>query len=693
MNSLSNWIVGAIIGLVISLIIVLILQNTVFKNMNMKILYIIMFVLFGAGGAFVQNSYFTLHESAYNTPQEQLEEITATIGDTWKNTNGGFTFEQIQKSQDDNECPFHDDQIINLKCYDFDSYIVFSYKNVDKYENIVFYKSDDGLILDGVINTYASIPGTKWFLAYDLDTFKWVTELNKEPYYWTYSTTFDGSKINGSHDDLVSISRQSQYFVKWTHAVRTNQDNMVKYVTQNATNLTAKNATSHFIKFGDVELIGTANTGFIKINSFYNYLYNQIKGVSYNTSKIIDGSNSLCLPIPQSQQHNYPISASKKAEYNNADYYGVYRCNIAVNLSYVKGNKEIKSTIKNEKYVETLKNDKDTKKQVEVEEYRPNYTFSKLSINFVDSRSSDVSNVNLLQKPVEITFTCSDSTQTKRVLIDSFEKLNAGVNVLLTKNTTWNYYVGSEALIFENFRGSFTIKSNASNLSFSYYYLNNYTIASVGLNPIGTIDLSVIDLYANPVKVILSNDNHTYQFTFADNSMLNEYQSMLVEMGEYNYTILSKQLIFASVTGRLTITTTDKIMLFNYALGAEEALTFTVDMQSYGTNNNYFYLYSDSSNVTLVRDTLSSAKVYLVNCVIYDQDGRLMESFDHTHSSTGNCSCSWYAYNLTVGERYTLQLRFTDRDDTSVTYLSDISDFTYTGTNGYKIVYTVRKNN
>lgn len=692
MLSVSTWIVGAVVGLVLALIIVLILQNTVFKEMNMKILYVIMFVIFGVAGGFIQSSYFTLHESAYPTPQEQLTEITTTIGDNWKNTNGGFTFEQIKKSQDDNECPYHDDQIINLKCYDFDSYIVFSYKNADKYENILFYKSDNGLVLDGVINTYASLTGMKWFFAYDLDTFSWVTELNKEPYYWTYYTFFDGGKLDGSHDDLVSISRQTQEFVKWTHAVRTNQDEMVKYVMKNAANLTAKNATSHFIKFGDVELIGTANTGFVKINSFYNYLYNQIKGESYNSTKIIDGSNSLCLPIPASQQRNYPISASKKAEYNNADYYGVYRCSIAVNLSFVKGNTEIKTTVKNEEYIETLEKDTDTKKQVEVEDYKPNYTYSKLSVNFVDSKNSDISNVNLLQKPVTITFTCSDSSQTKTVIIDSFSKLNAGINVLLTKNTTWNYYIDSEALIFENFRGSFTIKSNSSNLSFSYYYLNNYTIASVGLNPIGTIDTSAIDLFANPVKIILSNDNHTYQFTFADNSVLNDYQSMLVEMGEYNYTILSKQLIFASVTGKLTITTTDKIMLFNYALGVDDPLTFRIRIENYGTVNNQFRLYSDPANVTLIRDNLSGSKVYLVTCVIYDNDGRLMETFNHTHSGTGTCSDTWNASNLVAGQTYTLQLRFTDRDDATITYLSDITTFTFNSNTTYRVVYNVTQN-
>ena len=691
--AIQNWIMGAVIGLVLCLIIVLILQNTVFKESNMKILYAIMFVLFAVAGGLVQSNVCAVHAESAPTPQEQIEEIDKTIKENWKNTNGGFTFEQIEKAQDDNECPSYDDQIINLKCYDFGSYIVFSYEDSGTYQNALFYKGNNGLILDGMINTYASLTGIKWFFAYDLSTFSWVQELNKEPYYWDYYTFFDWRKLNGNHDDLVSVSRQTQEFVKWTHAARTNQDEMVRYVMTNAANLTAKNATAHFIKFKDVELIGTKDTGFVKINSFYNYLYEQIKGEEYGTTKLVDSSSCLCLPIPTAEQTKYPISASKQADYGDAKYYGVYRCNIAVNLSFVQG-KNLTSTTKNEDYIETLKDDDKTKDKVTVETIQPKYTYSKLAVNFVDTKNSDISNLNLLTVPIKITFTCNDdASQTKTVLIDSFDKLNEGVQVLLAKNTTWEYFIDSEALIFEDFRGTFTVKSDSNHLSFNYYYLNNYTIASVGLNPIGTIDTTQIDLFENPVKIILANDKHTYQFVFSDNTDLNVQKSMLVEMGDYNYTILSKQLLFASVTGKLTITTTDKIMLFNYALGSDDPITFTIDITNGGSVDKRFYLYSESTNVDLVRKNLSSAKVYIVTCVIYDKDGKLMETFTHTHSSTGTCSDYWSASNLVVDSEYTLQLRFSDRDDSTITYLSDVATFTYKASTTFKVTYHVTENN
>lgn len=686
---MSNYIIGIVIGLVVALIVVLILQNTVFKDKSMTILYVVIFVLMAVCGGVIQNKYFVVSASSAPTPQDQIDNITSTIEDNWKNTNGGFTFEQIQIAQDDNECPSYTDQIIDLKCYDYGSYVVFGFNDSGTYQNAVFYKSSDGLILDGIMNMHAEMTGIKWFLAYDTNSFKWVDGRNKEPNY----TVSQNWLVWQKHDNLLSVSRQTPDFLVWQYTFRTNKDDAYSYALSNVATLTGQNITSHFIKFGDVELIGTGATGYTKINSFYNYLYEQIKGQSYNTNKLIDASSCLCVPIPTALQPNYPISPSKQTEYDGAEFYGVYRCNIAVDLNYVKGSTTLNSTTKNEDYVDTLKKDDDYKGQVEVEEVQAGYSYAKLKLNFTDTNNSDMSKIDLMMSPITISLTCQDVNLTKTVVIDSIDKLKNGVEVLVNKDATWNYLIDSEALIFDNFRGSFTIRDDSSTITFPYYYLDNFTVASVGLNPIGTIDTSIIDLATNPVRIILSNDKNTYQFVFSSNSDLNAYKSTLVEMGTYDYTILSEQLIFASVTGTLTINSTDKVMLFNYALGADDPLTFDIDVTTNGTTNNRFSLYSETSNVTLIRETLSSAKVYIVTCVIYDKDGKLMETFTHTHQVTGTCSDTWTASNLVSGEEYTLQLRFTDRDDSKITYLSDIANFTFNSNAAYKVEYHVTKNN
>lgn len=690
MSAISNYIIGIVTGLIVCLIVVLILQNTAFKGKNMSLLYMIMFMLFAVCGGFVQSTYFTVHADALPTPQEQIDEITATIKDNWKNTNGGFTFEQIKKVQDDDDSPYHDDQIISLKCSDFGSYVVFSYFNNGTYENIVFYKASNGLILDGIMNMNANLTDIKWFLAYNLDKFSWTDNRANDINYTITHTPISWDVINGKYDNLVSVSRQSTDFVRYNYKFRTNKDEMARFVLKNAANITGQNAISHFIKFGSVELIGNASDSFAKINSFYNYLYEQVKGQSYGITKLIDGSNCLCLPIPDSLQKNYPISANKKTEYGDADYYGVYRCAIAVEIKWVKGNTTVLATSKNEEYVDSLEKDEYYKDKVSVNKVDSTSSYAKLIVSFRDTNSSDLTNLNLFTKPVKIQFTCNELNLNKVVTIDNISKLNTSINVLLNKDVSWDFYIESDGLIFDNFKGSFVIKSDTSSITFDYYYLDNYTVASVGLNPIGTIDYSLVDLSAKPIKIILSNDDHTYQFVFNNNAMLNQYVSMLVEMGTYNYTILSEELEFASVTGTLTITTVDKVMLFNYAQIIDDgSLKFNVSVSNYGTTSNCFKLYSLTSNVTAIRDTLSSAKVYIVTCVIYDNDGKLMETFNHTHSSTGACSDTWQSSNLVVGQNYTLQLRFVDRDDSTITYLSDVTTFTFELGVTYRVEYNL----
>ena len=144
---MANYIIGVVIGLVVALIVVLILKNTVFKDKNMTILYVVIFVLMAACGGVIQNQFFSASASAAPSPQDQIDNITSTIEDNWKNTNGGFTFEQIQIAQDDNECPSYADQIINLKCYDYGSYVVFGFNDGGTYQNAVSISHQTDLFL------------------------------------------------------------------------------------------------------------------------------------------------------------------------------------------------------------------------------------------------------------------------------------------------------------------------------------------------------------------------------------------------------------------------------------------------------------------------------------------------------------------------------------------------------------------
>lgn len=693
-NLIKYNLAGLTIGVVFALLLCLILKVRAFKDKSIKLLTILLTIVFGICGMFIQNTWFK-KGITLPTPQEQITTIDATIGATWKNTNGGFSFEQIIAAQNDNDCPSYNDQIIGLQCYDFGSYICFAYKDGNINQNMIFIKTENGLVLDGVINMQAKFAEeyfsvfSPYFMqwAAKVDSFKWIDLRTNTINYKKYSRAF-----SADYDNLVSVSRQTTDFViNYTFGYG-NQKQLNAKALRESPIMTAENATSHFIKFGDVELIGSAESGLVKINSFYNYLYEQVKGIEYNSIKMVDATNALCLPIPVEEQKNYPVSSEFKTQYPDIDYYGVYRCNIAVECNFLKGNSTLIKTSKNDDYIETIAKDEETKDKIKVETIVSNNNYSKLSIKFNEEKESDVSNIDLMTKPVKITFKCDELNLTKQIEINSLDKLNNGIEAVFNNNVEWKFYIDSQELIFEEFNGSFKLTETKNEITFDYYYLENYVVASVGLNAIGTIDETKIDLTTNPVKIIFNNEKHTYQFEFKSNADLNSYQSLLVELGEYDYTILSDQLIFASVTGKLTITTTDKIMLFNYAQNLEENdLMFITNISNIGTTNNRFDLYSASSNVDLIRNTLGGSKTYNVVCVIYDKDGKLLETFNHTHSSTGTCNAIWNATNLINGEQYILQLRFVDSSDTTKTYLSDITEFTFNQNTNYQIEYNVQK--
>ena len=181
---ITDNIIGLITGLIVALILVITMHYTIFKDKKMTLFYVLIFIICGVGGLLIQNKYFSVHALEVSTPQDQIENITTTISNNWKNTNGGFTFEQIKIAQSDDDCPSFEDQIIQLNCYDFGAYVCFSYQKGDVYQNVIFYKSDNGLILDGVINMTADVPGIKWFLAIDYNTFTWIDGRDVAPKYF-----------------------------------------------------------------------------------------------------------------------------------------------------------------------------------------------------------------------------------------------------------------------------------------------------------------------------------------------------------------------------------------------------------------------------------------------------------------------------------------------------------------------------
>lgn len=633
MNILSNTIIGVCVGLVVALILTLVLHFTCFRERNMAFLYIAMFLILALCGGFVQYRFFKYVESdGMPTPQEQVQTTIDTIKDKWQNTNGGFTFDQIKKTQEDDTAPIAEDQILQFECCDLGPYVAFGYNSGETYQNILFYKSPNGLIVDGMIHMKAYIGYKYKFIAYwyyNLSSFKWF---DLRPYDEFLKTGNVWNVVN-----YISLSSQdaSSFCPKYSDVFVHEWDKANAYAMQQAAILTGNNAATNFIKFGNVELIGSANTGYTKINSFYNYLYQQIQGTQYGSTKLIDASSALCLPIPQSKQEKYPIPESKKSEYGDKEFYGVYKCNIAVELKRLQSPITAKTTIKNEEFFEDLNNDDRYKDKVKVEKVESTATYSKLNLTFKDTGNSDLTNLNLLTSPVTITFTNTETNTTKKVVVDSLDKLHNGVSVLLDKGVNVKYEVRGNGLVFDDHDGTFKLTDGANSLTFNYYYIDNFVSTSIGLNPIGTVDMSKIDLSINPVKIILKNEKHTYTFNFDDNSKFETKISQMVELGEYEYAILSDTLVFASTSGKLTITTTDRDMLFNCAMVDSSVHSFALSFLEKREGQNGVYCELDTNFEDLIVDEFGSMTNVKAKMFIYTADGVLTSTFEKSMRSLG----------------------------------------------------------
>lgn len=682
----DNWI-GLVIGIVIAALFSLVIGFTAFKNNKIagSIISTILVIVFAFAGMFIQSTFFSNENSHTLTADEIGTILDTTIKDNWNNTNGGFTFEQIVVAQDDDECPTYDDQIIELKLYDFGGYVAFSYKLRDEYQNAIFLKTSNGLIYDGMLNMTGNFMRIYWefiICCVDLDSWEWHSHKNVEPYYFT-----DTSGPGGyTYDDLVSVSQMDWSFMEYDHFFRKGQVLARNLAVEYGTELAGINISDYFTKFGAVELVGTKETASKDINTFYNYLYDQIKGYDYGQSKLIDCTGLMCVPIPEDLQSNYPVSEDFKEQFPETDYYGVYNCDIAVNLQYVKGNKELAMSNTSKDYIEENK-DKDI---VAVAPVETKQDLTKVTLSFVDTGNSNLTNVDLEQTPVTIQFTAKEIKTTKTVIVDSLSELQNGVDVIFNSNIEWDYTIDSDALLFEDFMGSFTPKGNPSIVKFEYYYMDNYTIVNVGLNPIGTIDTTQINLSQYPVRIILTNEADSYQFLFNNNDQLNMYVSQLMPLGEYDYTILSEQLIFSAVTGTLTITTTDRTMLFNYSLLLESSdLDITMSLSTTSSTNHLsdILFHFESSDLDILSEKYNGLLDDVsIGMSIYDVTGKVLfglsvglsEFSSDKDFTTGFFGWSIFGEYLEAGETYSAQCRVSDSTGkVSVVYLTNIVSFEY----------------
>ena len=542
-----------------------------------------------------------------------------------KYANGGLTQEEIDQQVSDDSTPRAEDQIIQMNVQEFKEGVLFYYTFRDSngnvlYPNLFFRKVNNALCVDGIFNTTFSCKkqGFLGLAERDLSKGSFTINFNKIPNY-EYDRWNDSNNIASlSDNNIYCWENYGHSRLTWTPS-----EKQYRTFGSMLSSKIAEIYRDYFAHLGNLSMIdapeGNAEV-FKSLNTLYTYLYNSCKNENHKAqTKIVNISNLMVYYIPDNEKTNYPIPEDKQAEYGDKEYYDLFVCEKYAECNYSYNNTKIKSSDLSDEY----------KNNHEYNEVQPSpIEYANLTIQFVNGNNANLGGINFAENPITITF--NDNTQTKTITFTKQSDILYGKSLVLESNKSYAYSIVSNVLMFENMSGSFEIKNSNNILKLTFQYIPNSVVLTVGLNLIGSVDYNQLDLTQHPVVINLNNDNHTYTFTFDTNKSIETYKSQIVSLGTYNYTILSDQLVFATTSGTIEITTENRVMLFNCGfVGVNEGFDIKVTSEEVSgqvPSDKFNLLFNNT-----IFESLNTENYYL-SVYIYDNEGQIL---DHDFTNIG----------------------------------------------------------
>lgn len=604
------------------------------------------------------------------------------------NYNGGMTKEEINKEKNDANCPTKDDMYDSLNIIELDNIVCF-YREIKLedgttiYPNLLFVKTDKGLIYNGATNIDATL--TSYVFG--------ISKFDIKQNYTELPTFYHVSKerwYTGSCSNIVLYDSGDCVFVKLngvpliTGLVKALDNKSLMSSARNYINKEIYN--KYFLKFcnDNIEIImdnSSKDSAYADLNGFYDFVYRS--AISYDYGKddkgkalnkglcTVDVSKLTVYPIPATEQKNYPNGSD--------DYFHIFNTKVYLNIKYEKMEQECPIKVKEDNLDEKV----DKKDEAII-------TTSTVSVNFEPKNSTlDKKKIQQIVKdhPITISFYKDGKIVKKAVATDTAFTLTDFKTTVGLENGKYTYTINSSQILFDSYSGSVNIKSSCS-MNLKYDYKDGYVLATVGIEPASNdIDLSSLDLANNPIKIVLNSKNgETIQFIFDDNSKIGS-QSQLLKVGKYTLTILSEKAIFSTLSAEIEITPQSRVFKYKFVLKQNASdLNFSVNVSEQSGTTGKLYLKADTSSVNVLQSKLKETN-YLVSLIIFDNDGKIVEEIQHTHNGTGACSDAFNAINLVSGQKYDLQLTYRNADG-SIVYTGATIGFTYALNSQYTFTYT-----
>ncbi len=627
-------------------------------------------------------------------------------------TNGGLTPQEFEKQRHDENAPYSGDEVKNFYIRETDKYVIF-YRQADLngstiYPNISFVKTDKGLIWDGAWGVKVKLH-TNWLTGYrDFNNPTW--ELNLMNNNFTYSKSILSFwkmfylTAPNVEENIVTFSDFNENFCIDFYECngfalmfqnRQNEINRLQNITHE---YLLKNILIPYFEMLDegieFEMGNNDSDTLSKLNACFTYLWNNCKTEDLTSKEtIVDVSKYYGKIIPEEERSKYPIPEDKQEEYGNKKYYSAYYCKIYADC-YYSYHSDVKVDRDNNKI-------KDYVKDYGVDEIPENQTkeYSQLKIKFANKDNSDLTGLSLSEFPVKV------NINNVTLTFDNLNDLHNGKTIVVEKNTSLQYTIISDGLVFDSYSGVIVVNNNKVETYFKYSYMSGYIAVSVSLQPLGTFDLSNLDLASSPFIVHFyskSEDLKHYMFVFDSNSKINDTITQYMLSGEYDVLVSSDSVLRVDIQSPITINPSNRKLIFTYYLeDGETGLILDCSVSKMFDENGDYVLSSTSNDVRYASCPFLNGYSGLIDCYpnatesdkfsirikIFDSEGTVVAEIFDEHNAKVETDCNFsinFYQNLNDGETYYVQVFLATPDNIGF-IVSPLDSFVYESAYVYNI--------
>lgn len=491
------------------------------------------------------------------------------------NANGGLNGSYIDKQELDPNCPVAEDKYFNMQLVEYKDAVIYDINKDGIIYNVVFYKTDAGLIFDGCLNVkiehtvsprlFLGFIPVGFDFTYSFSNIMSSTGNNFTPIKDSIRSKFDMSGVDHYYSIASKPSLNKLVGFNWGDfaaelAKLANFDEV--YCYQLASLGCHEIFNDNFQQLGPIGIKMYKNTFISDFYTFYNMLYKST--LEHKVDAMVDVTN-------------YTGDVVDGVVYKSNRFINInYKDYSNVNLYY-------KSEIPPVEYIKPVQPNTDI--------ITKSYPYLTVTLN--NKSVNETKNYDMNANPVVISFVNEETKYVYKFTFTSIDDLTIKQSLPFGD---YVYTIDSKVLDFSGYSGNITFDKEHSLFKFDFSYVGTTTSVKVRLMPLSDFDMTNFRIGNTPVTITLTNKstNEVSNFVFNTDNVLNTGIAKVLDIGEYTYYITSDELSFSLTAGEISVTRYNYNFDFYYDYKAE--LVLNVRSNSVADSGAYSAIYPNAIN-------------------------------------------------------------------------------------------------